>query len=719
MDYQGFFVGGEGGGTPQPPVNLDGTMIYKNEWTINTLYNKDEVVVYLEHQYIALRSNINKEPDTNLEDWDLLAYWSNNATVSNYRGTFIQGLILKQYDSVYDRISNGTYINYSSSNYECTTQPNLITELNKINNPNSLLPSMFSTPYMFASLGNSSSYRNGASYVGSPTDMGLYTYPFLPNLRTRGWKRTGITQEGSNFMLDPTSIYAKEGAYKFTAIVSYYFSKVPRETVTLENPSGELRIEEVPDIIIDRCGLNAPITQPVTPQGFDDAFRTNQSTLSGIYDVRFGREYGVKLDNIPLQNRTWTFTIRLSIEFLGATDPVDLRYNYLALSKLPQFSTQLKSVITILPTPILEDYVIPYPIINNLLAQSVNVSLVDTLPNELTTGVDYTPKCIKLNGYAQTQTYTLTCSARVGVSYRKGDLLEIRACFQSSADNINWGDISERQVIFTDIQSDEGTFNVPNIPLYIQLDGYQPDPQFEQQYVRVALIVVPRQNLGRITRIILEANGGVNNDPDLLFNPYNCFFQMYPNSQLSSNIVWNQTFENVYGFDPGYNIAYPRNGDNPVGWYNLPAIFGFLPVVCNNFVYPANNCKTVNNQPLIYSVPNYLRCEFGPEWCGVVIRSAGTYIVIYQLYITIRSNQLFNTNYSIVFARNNQNGRYQPLYTQRLVVVDNECRQTIQTNISLLNDGDIIYPILIWDNLGVGVTGIRMRSGSEFSIVKQ
>jgi hypothetical protein len=93
--------------------------------------------------------------------------------------------------------------------------------------------------------------------------------------------------------------------------------------------------------------------------------------------------------------------------------------------------------------------------------------------------------------------------------------------------------------------------------------------------------------------------------------------------------------------------------------------------------------------------------------------------VIYQLNITIRTNQLFSTNYSIVFARNTPGGNYQPLYTQRLTVVDNEIRQTIQTNISLLNDGDIIYPILIWDNLAVGVTGIRMRSGSEFSIVKQ
>jgi hypothetical protein len=304
------------------------------------------------------------------------------------------------------------------------------------------------------------------------------------------------------------------------------------------------------------------------------------------------------------------------------------------------------------------------------------------------------------------------------VSYRKGDLLEIRACFQSSSDNINWGDISERQSIFEDIQNDPGNYDVPNIPLYIQLDGYQPDPQFEQQYVRVVLIVVSGQNLGRITRIILEANGGVN-DFNLLFNPCNCFFQMYPNSQLSSNIVWNQTFENVYGADPAYSIAYPRNGYNPINWYNFPQIFGFLPVVCNNFVYPTNNCQAVGNQALIYSVPNFLRCEFGPYWSGVVLRSAGTYIVRYKLDMTIRISQIFSTNYSIVFARNTPGGNYDSLYTQRLTVVDNDCRQTIQTNISLLNDGDIIYPILIWDNLGVNVTGIRMQPGTEFSIVKQ
>lgn len=717
MNFEGLYISGEGG-TPQPPVNLDGTMIYKNEWTINTLYNKDEVVVYLEHQYIALRSNINKEPDLYVgEDWNLLAYWSNNATVSNYRGTFIQGLILKQYDSVYDRISNGTYINYSSSNYECTTQPNLITELNKINNPNSLLPSMFSTPYLFGSLGNSANFNDGARYVGTQSDGGLYTYPFLPNLRTRGWKRTGITQEGSNFMLDPTSIYAKEGAYKFTAIVSYYFSKVPRETVTLENPSGELRIEEIPDIIIDRCGLNAPIIQPVTPQGFDDFFRTNQTTLSGIYDVRFGREYGVKLDNIPLQNRTWTFTIRLSIEFLGATDPVDLRYNYLALSKSPQFTPQPKSVITILSTPVQEDYVIPYPIINNLLAQSVNVSLVDTPPNELTTGVDYTPKCIKLNGYAQRQTYTLTCSARVGVSYLLGDLLEIRACFQSSADNVNWIDISDRQLIFTNIQTAPQNYDVPNIPLYIQFEGYQPDPQFEQQYVRVALIVVPRENLGRITRIILEANGGGNNLN--LFNPYNAFFQIYPDTSPTLDIDYRQTMADVGVL---YNIPYPVYGDNTgTGYYNLPSRFGFMPIVYNNFTYPSNNCKSVGNQPLIYSVPNFLRNEYGPEWSGIVVRSAGTYGISYRLDTELITEILNNTTtYSLVFARNNP---CEVLYTQRLttnIISGNYyIDQLVATNLQLINAGDFIYPLIIWDNQLPRLQGIRMYSRCDLAIVKR
>lgn len=717
MDYQGFFVGGEGN---QPPVNLDGTMIFKNEWERNISYNKDEVIIYFERLYIALRSNINKEPDLYVgEDWELLAYWSNNASVSNYRGSFIQGLLLKQYDSVFDSITGDTYINYSPSNYECTTQSNLITDLHKINNPNSLLPSMFSTPYMFASLGNSSAFRNGVTYIGTQSDTGLYTYPFLSNLRSRGWMRTGITQEGSAFMLDPTSIYAKEGAYKFTSVVSYYFSRQPRDTSILENPCGEMRIEEIGGGVIDRCGLSTPISQPITPQGQDGFWYANQSTLSGIWDVRFGRQYGLYLDAIPLQNRTWTFTVRLAIEFLGSTDPVDLRNNYLALSKLPGQTPQLKSVMTILPTPVQEEYVIAYPIINNLLGESVNVSLVDTPSNEFISSVNYTPKCVKLNGFAQNQTYTLTCSARVGVSYLLGDLHEIRACFQSSPDNINWTDISDRQSIFEDIQGDPGNYDVPNIPLYIQLDGYQPEPQFKQQYVRVALIVVPKPNLTSITRIILEANGGVN-DFNLLFNPYNCFFQMYPNSQLSSNIVWNQTFENVYGFDPAYSIAYPRNGQNDFQYYLFPSVFGFLPIVCNNYTYPSlNSCQAVNNQPLIYSVPNFLGCDYGPAWCGVILRSFGTYIVRYKLDMAIRTSQIFDTEYFIVFARINLNGNHSPLYTQRLTVVNNVCQQTVQTNISLLNDGDVIYPILTWNNLAVGVTGIRMRPGTEFSIVKQ
>lgn len=718
MDYQGFPLTKEG---TSPPVNLEGTMIYKNDWVINNTYNKDEVVIYLEHQYIALRSNTNKEPDTNPEDWDLLAYWSNNATVSNYRGTFIQGLVLKQYDSVYDRISNGTYINYSSANYECTTQPDLITDLHKINNPNSLLPSMFSTPYLFGSLGNSAFLNDGARYVGGQPDDGLFTYPFLPNLRTRGWKRTGATQQGANFMLDPTSIYAKEGAYKFTAIVSYYFSRVPRDTVTNQTGfSGEFRIEEVPDIIIDRCGLNAPISQPVIPPNLPENYSNLQSTLTGVWDVRFGREYGFKLHNIVFRNRTWTFTVRLSIEYLGATDPVDLRYNYIALSKSPPQTPQLNSIITILSTaPVQEEYVIPFPIINNLLGQSVNVTLVDTPPNQFTSGVDYTPKCVKLNGYAQNIKYTLTCSARVGVSYLLGDLLEIRACFQSSPDNINWTDISNRQLIYTDMQTDQQSYDVPNIPLYIQHEGFEIDQQFEQQFVRVALIVIPRENLANITQIIIQANGGVN-DFNRPFNPYNAFFQMYQDITPSvGNIVWQQTFENVYSSAPAYAIEYPLAGDNVLRFYGLPAIFGFLPIVCNNFVYPSNPCRSVNNQQLIYSIPNFLRCLYGPTWCGVVIRTSGTYIVKYELYMTIRTNQLFNAEYSIVFARNNQDGEYEPLYTQRLVVTDGEVRQTVQTNISLINAGDVIYPLLIWNNLGVNVTGVRMQPGSEFSIVRQ
>ena len=91
MNYEGLYISGEGE-NPQPP-NLESAMIYKGEWERNTLYNKDQVLIYLEHQYIALNSNINKEPDLHPENWSLLAYWSNNATVSNYRGTFITGLI--------------------------------------------------------------------------------------------------------------------------------------------------------------------------------------------------------------------------------------------------------------------------------------------------------------------------------------------------------------------------------------------------------------------------------------------------------------------------------------------------------------------------------------------------------------------------------------------------------------------------------------------------
>lgn len=711
MNYEGIFIGGEGGGNP--PINLDGTMIYKGDWDQFTLYYKDEVVIYLEHQYIALTTNINKEPDTNPTDWELLAYWSNNATVSNYRGTFIAGLILKQYDSVYDRISNGTYINYSSANYECTTQPGLITDLHKINNPNSLLPSMFSTPYLFGSLGNSAFLNDGGRYVGGQPDDNLNTFPFLPNLRVRGWKRNA--PNGALFMLDPASIYAKEGAYKFTAIVSYYFSRVPRDTVTSQTGfSGEFRIEEFPDIIIDRCGLNAPIAQPT------ENYSNLQSTLTGVWDVRFDRLYGFRLHNIIFRNRTWTFTVRLSIEFLGSTDPVDLRYNYLALSKSPPQTPQLNSIITILPTPVQEEYVIPFPIINNLLGQSVNVTLVDTPPNQFTSSIDYTPKCVKLNGYAQNIKYTLTCSARIGVSYLLGDLLEIRACFQQSPDNVSWTDISDRQLIYTDMQTDQQNYDVPNIPLYIQHEGFEIDQQFEQQYVRVALIVIPRENLANITQIIIQANGGVN-DVNRPFNPYNAFFQMYPDVTPSvGNIVWQQTFENVYGFDPAFAIQYPLGGDNVLRFYNLPAIFGFLPVVCNNFVYPSNVCRSVNNQQLIYSIPNFLRCLYGPTWCGVVIRTAGTYIVRYQLHMIIRTSQIFNTEYSIVFARNNQDGDYEPLYTQRLVVRDGvEVIQTVQTNISLLNAGDVIYPILIWNNLAVGVTGVRIQPGSEFSIVRQ
>jgi hypothetical protein len=711
MDYQGLYISAEGGGNQ--PGNLDGTMIYKNEWTINNLYNKDEVVVYLEHQYIALRSNINKEPDTNPLDWDLLAYWSNNASVSNYRGTFIQGLVLKQYDSVYDRITNGTYINYNPANYTCTTQPNLIEDLHKINNPNSLLPSMFSTPYMFARAGDSTQFDGGITYDGTVpgSSQFLNTFPLLTTFRSNGWKRTGTT-----FQLDPTSIYAKEGLYKFTATINYWVCNVPASNPNLpSNGVGGLTIEYADNFVIDQCGLNSPITQP-SPTG---NFNGNQSTLSGTYDVRFGQSYGVRLQNIVFNGYRWGFAIRFGIDFMGITDPVDLRYNYLALSKSPPQTSQLNSVIEILSSPVQEEYVIPFPIINNLLGQSINSTITDTPSNEFISSVDYTPKCIKLDGYPANQTYTLTCSARIGVSYFLNDLQEIRACFQSSPDNIDWVDINERQIIFTETQQDLQNYDVPNIPLYIQHEGYQPDVQFEQQFVRVVLIVIPKPNLPNITRIIIEANGG--GDSARSFNPYNCFFQMYPDDTPSTDIVWKQTFENQTEYEGTYNIPYPRNGDNYTRFYNLPVIFGFLPVVCNNYTYPSNICKSVNNQPLIYSIPNYLRCEYGPEWCGVVIRSAGTYIVSYKL--TIKLISLFGATYSIVFARNNQSNNYEALYTQRLntipigdyLYID----QTITTNLQLINDGDFIYPLLIWDNLGASLSGIQMLNDCEFSIVKQ
>jgi len=704
MNYEGIFIGGEGGGNQ--PIE-EGTMIFKNEWERNISYNKDEVIVYFERLYIALRSNINKEPDLYVgEDWELLAYWSNNSSVSNYRGAFIQGLLLKQYDSVFDSITGNTYINYSPTNYECTTQSNLIIDLHKINNPNSLLPSMFSQPYMYASAGNSTEFDGGITYdgtvPGSPTFLDIF--PLLTDFRTNGWRRN----PAPGFELDPTSIYAKEGLYKFTATINYWICNVPPITPNISSRGlGEFKIQHIDVFNIDRSGLNTPLLQPALTGNFN----LNQITLSGTYDVRFGQSFGVRLRNIVFNGFRWGFAIRFGIDFMGSTDPVNLRNNYVALSRSPvETPGQPNSEIRIISTlPVQEEYVIPYPIINNLLAESINMSLVDTPPNEFTSSIAYTPKCLKLNGFAQNTKYTLTCSARVGLDSKDDEILEIRACFQSSPNNIDWVDISDRQIIFTNEQQYTGQFAVLNIPLYIQYEGYIPDVQFKEQYIRVALIVIPKPNLTSIIRIIIKANGGSN--PVRTFNPYNCFIQMYPDNTTLTDVVWRQTFENN---GTKYVYSLETFGNNSAGSYLLPTVFCFLPVVCNNFTYPNNICKSINNQPLIYSVPNFLRNIYGPSWCGVVVRSSGSYTMSY--YLAGKITAFTGGQYFVNFCRNNP---CQILYTQRITIgLAGDFGEIVTTTLQLINDGDFLYPILTWTQLSDELSKIEFENQTQLTIVK-
>jgi len=716
MNYEGLFIGGEG--TGNPPINLEGAMIYKNDWQINTLYEKDQVVIYFEIQYIAIRENINKEPDNNPDDWSVLAYWSNNNNVSNYRGTFIQDLVLKQYDSVYDRITNGVYTNQNPTNYVCTTQPDLITDLHKINNQNALLPAMFSQPYMFASLGNSTNFNSGQRYawtLGQPNR--LFTYPYLSNFRSRGWKRTGIDQRGSNFMLDPSSIYAKEGVYRFTAIVNYWMSSQPiRDSRTLQSDNtGSLQIEEAPAVvaeqIIDVCGFNSPISQP---QG-NPNFYGNQSTLTGLRDVRFGKEYGFKLHNIIYESYTWSFAIRLSIEYMGPSDPIDLRYNYNAISRGQSPVINIpNSIIEIMPTPVQTEYEIPFPLVNNLLATSINTTIVDTPSNEYTITTDYAPKCIQLNGYPATQQYTLSLTGRIGLTYNMVDLQEIRVCFQSSPNNIDWVDISKRQLIYLDDQMPPGTVSILNIPFFIQHEGYQPDVQFEQQYIRAIIIPIPKPNRQSVS-ITLEANGG-NDFSQTGLCPLNSVFQIFPNNEQLSSLVYYQTCETVRTY---FQYDIPSLGSNPRQRYILPSIFAFLPVVMNTYDNPNFLCKSVNNQEIIYSVPDNLYNDYGPKWVGVPVYTDGIYNFDYNLNILMRRNNLISgVQYNLEIYRGFDNAHL--LYTQRLtdpipILGGLYINQRITTALTL-EAGWFIYPVLTWSNLAVGIRRLEIFTENSFSL---
>lgn len=715
MNYEGIFIGGEGGNNPNPP-NLDGVMIYKNDWQINTLYEKDEVVIHFQVLYIALQQNINKEPNNNPTEWNVISYFGNNNNVSNYRGSFIQGLVLKQYDSVYDTITNNIYTNQKPNNYVCTTQSNLIIDLVRINNPNSLLPSLFSEPYLDAKIGNSNFLNSGYRYTWTPNEpLQLFTYPFLPDLQTNGWTRSGVNQQGSNFKLDPSSIYAKEGKYRFSAIVNYWFSgtptPIPSSNDLQSNGTGAFQIEEIGYQVIDRCGLNSPISQPQTTNPI--GCFVNQSSLCGFWDVRFGREYGFKLESIYWYRVAISFAIRFQIHYVGPSDPINLRNNYLALSQNPRFNIVPTNIIEVVPTPVQNEYVIPFPIINNLLAESINVSLVNTQPNQYTIGTDYFPKAIKLNGYAQNQKYTLTLSTRIGLNYFINDFQEIRACFQSSSDNINWSDINNRQIIYVDTQVDIQNYPVQNIPLYIQYEGFRPDPQFKDQYVRVVIILIPKPNRLSITQLIIETNGGHNQNPNP-FNPYNSFFQIYPDDTSLTNMVWKQRIADTAVY------SYPLNrlGNNFRSWYGLPTIFAFLPVVMNNYNYPTDNCKNVDNLPLIYNVPNFMRSEFGIDWCGVKVYTAGTYNFDYYVSLELYpQNVVSGIQYNIVICRNNP---CEILYTQRLNVDQNNIiEQRITTSLQLINSGDFIYPLITWNDITVNLNKLKFYDTGFFKLTPQ
>ena len=219
-------------------------------------------------------------------------------------------------------------------------------------------------------------------------------------------------------------------------------------------------------------------------------------------------------------------------------------------------------------------------------------------------------------------------------------------------------------------------------------------------------------------------NGG-RTDAGTDINPNNAMFQIYPDVKSISNseILFNQTCQYISG---SYNYDVANNGLNADLKYGLPFRFCFLPVVINNYDYQFNDpfiCyQTSNDKPLFESIPNTLKNDYGSYWSGVKIQSTGiNYNITYRLAGTYTGSR--SLEFRVLFCRNNP---CEIIFTSNSLTAPfppgNAIDRTVSTTTSLLNEGDIIYPLIIWNSIDpvfYRVEKMQLNSLSYFNVIPQ
>jgi len=311
MDYRGVNAFNSGGGVTPTPTPTTGLMKFVGNWIANLSYSAYDYIVYNRISYVAIQNSQGSKPDISPTFWQVVSYWSNPNNVSNFRGSFVVGTVLQQYDSVHEPTTGITYVYLGTSLYTITTVQNLINDC-AILQDSPELQQQQQTPCYSAFTGNGTSSTAGLLFPAGGTiissDLDFQTINI-----NQGFRKSGTT-----IVLDNTTLFAKEGLYNVSCCILMWCYQNPLNTDQFYNFGGYFDIIKVDAnsnrSIVVRNEVCGPFKYYNVANGY---YYPSSMKLESTVALKFNEGVTLNCTNVQINNVGFAIAPTINIKYLS------------------------------------------------------------------------------------------------------------------------------------------------------------------------------------------------------------------------------------------------------------------------------------------------------------------------------------------------------------------------------------------------------------------